>query len=222
MRICFVCYGTSHEIAQVMIASVREHMPNAIVTQLSDMKGKKVPGVDEIRRVDGSSYPYIIYKHMTSLPEPFIRVDYDMIFQGDITHILEEDIDLAFNLHGDKRVNQTWGKAYPFATCIWGAKSRCKEFTEDFRNRHIESRRDDWMGLIPSINEVICSGKYRIKTLPGEIYNYCPENRDDRPKDALVVHYKGHRKRWMLPEDQEHLANPDIAKIQRNLANFGL
>src|SRR5690606_6368100 len=202
MRICFLAFGVNHALAQVMISSVREHMPNAIVTQLTDMRSGRVPGVDEVRRMEGKTYPYILFKHMADVPEPFIRVDYDMIFQGDITHILEGDHDLAFNLHSDPEVLATWGKDYPFATCIWGA-NRGKEFVEDFRKRHLESGRDDWMGLIPSVNETIRSGKYKIRSLPGEIYNYTPKDRNDRPKGALVIHFKGTRKSWMLPEESE-------------------
>jgi hypothetical protein len=217
MRICFLAFGTAPEIARVMIASVRQHMPNVTVTQLTDTVTKKIPEVDEVLRVEGKTYPYILYKHMSSIPEPFIRVDYDMIFQGDITHILEDDIDFAFNLHGDKRVQETWGKAYPYATCIWGAKKRSREFAEDFRERHIVSRRNDWMGLIPSVNEVIVSGKYKVKALSGDVYNYCPEDRDDRPENALVLHFKGKRKHWMLPEGSEHLAKKDEDRVLENV-----
>ena len=200
-----------------MMASVREHMPNVGLTQLTDMVSRKIEGVDEVRRVDGKTYPFILYKHMASIPEPFIRVDYDMIFQGDITHVLDEDIDLAFNLHGDQKVEQSWGQAYPYAACLWGAKRRSREFAEDFRDRHMMSRRNDWMGLIPSINEVIVTGKYKIKALPGNIYNYCPEDRNDRPQNALVLHFKGRRKHWMLHEGSE-AARADEVRISRKIA----
>jgi hypothetical protein len=214
MRIAFTHFGVAEEIALVMIESVRKHMPNVIITQLSDMTSRRVYGVDEIRRVDARSYPYLLYKHMSELPTPFIRVDYDMIFQGDITHILDDDIDLAMNLHGDPKVlGSKWGKAYPYATCIWGAKNKAKEFAEDFRNRHMESRRDDWLGLIPSVNEVLVTGKYRVKALPGEIYNYTPIDRHDRPKDALVIHYKGNRKHWMLPFELKSVVARDEQRV---------
>jgi hypothetical protein len=216
MRICFLHYKASPEIAEVMIASVREHMPNAIVTQLSDARSPKLKGSDDIRRVDGVFYPYILARHMTELRPPFIRVDYDMIFQGDITNILDEDIDMAMNLHGDPTViESSWGRKYPYATCIWGAKNKSKEFAEDFRRTHIEAGRDEWLGLIPSVNEVVLSGKYRVKALPGNIYNYPPTSRDDRPKDALVLHYKGFRKKWMLPEGDEALVKRDENRLSQ-------
>lgn len=221
MRLAFLFYGPQQpEIAKVMIASARQHMPEVIVTQLTDANTKKVDGVDEIRRIDGKVYPYLLYKHMASMPEPFIRVDYDMIFQGDITHILEGDCDVAMNLHGDPQVLESrWGKTYPYATCVWAGKDRSGEFAEDFRSTHLASGRDDWLGLIPSANEVISSGKYRVKPLAGEVYNYTPKDRDDRPASALVLHYKGRRKHWMLPPERAHLAKMDETRILRKVAN---
>jgi hypothetical protein len=197
MRIAFTHFGVAEEVALVMIESVRKHMPGVTITQLTDNKSRRVYGVDEVRRVEAVSYPYLLYKHMAELPTPFIRVDYDMIFQGDITHILDDDIDFAMNLHGDPKVlGSRWGKTYPYA-------------------RHLESGRDGWLGLIPSINEALVN--YRVKALPGEIYNYTPIDRNDRPKDALVIHYKGNRKHWMLPPELKKVVAVDEQRIQRNV-----
>jgi hypothetical protein len=216
MRIAFTHFGVAEEVALVMIESVRKHMPGVTITQLTDNKSRRVYGVDEVRRVEAVSYPYLLYKHMAELPTPFIRVDYDMIFQGDITHILDDDIDFAMNLHGDPKVlGSKWGKTYPYAACIWGAKHKSNELAEDFRARHLESGRDGWLGLIPSINEALAN--YRVKALPGEIYNYTPIDRHDRPKDALVIHYKGNRKHWMLPPELKKVVAVDEQRIQRNV-----
>ena len=210
MRLAFLHCGVSEDLAKVMIASVRQHMPNVIVTQLTDERSRKVQGVDEIRRVSGRMYPYLLCKHLAELPTPFIRVDYDMVFQGDITHILDGDYDLAANLHGDQKINDSeWGQAYPYATSVLGCNRRGTEFAEDFRKTHMESGRDDWMGLIPSVNDVISSGRYKVRPLPGFIYNYTPKDKDDRPPGALVLHYKGLRKKWMIGEGREHLVKRD-------------
>lgn len=215
MRICFLLFGPqSHGLANAMIASVRAHMPKAIVTHLTDKATRAVAAADEVRRIEGATYPYLLCRHMEQLPPPFIRLDYDMLIQGDLSHILDEDIDMALNLHGDEDIlNSRFGKDYPYATCVWGAKEKSAEFARDFRQVHVQSGRDEWLGLIPSVNEVIKSGKYRIKALPGEIYNYTPKSRDDRPKEPLVVHYKGMRKKWMLPAGEEHSLAYDEARL---------
>lgn len=215
MRLCFLFFGPQQpKIADVMMASVREHMPNVILTQLTDMKTKRLKGVDEVRRIDGITYGYLLCQHMIETPHPLIRVDYDMIFQGDITHVMEGDFDMAFNGHGDDYVlNIGLGKKYPLATCLWGAKTNA--FAKDFRAHHIQSGRDDWLGLIPSANEVALG--YRVRVLDGFVYNYCPKSRTDRPKDALVIHYKGPRKEWMLPEGEEHLARADQRRVSQRI-----
>lgn len=218
MRLCFLFFGETQEaIAQVMIASVRQHMPNVIVTQLTDAKTKKVKGVDEVRRIDGKLYGYLLMRHMAECPLPFIRADYDMIFQGDITNVLTGEYDMAFNLHGDDRVlHMPFGKQYPIASSIWGANTH--NFARDVRKVHTQNARDDWMDLVISTNEV--AKDYRINLLDGQIYNYCPKDREDKPESALVLHYKGLRKHWMLPVEDEHLAVPDERRVNQRVRTF--
>lgn len=223
MRICFLYFGPQQEaIAQVMIASVRKHMPNAVLCQLTDTKTKRLTGVDECRRIDGSTYGYLLMRHMATCPLPFIRVDYDMIFQGDISHILEGDHDLAFNEHGDDGILSTeFGKAYSLATCIWGATEggKAHQFAREYREHHLKSGRDDWLGLIPSANELAVN--YKVKRLAGKVYNYCPKDREDKPESALVIHYKGKRKKWMLPPEQAHLARIDEQRVMERVEQYG-
>lgn len=199
-----------------MIASVRKTMPHAVLTQLTDATTKKLKEVDEVRRIDGKLYGYLLLKHMETCPLPFIRVDYDMIFQGDITNILE-DCEMAFNLHGDERVlKMPFGKKYPLATSLWGANTH--RFATDMRKIHTQNSRDDWMDLVISANDTAKS--YRVNELEGMIYNYTPKDREDKPETALVLHYKGLRKRWMLPVEDEHLASEDERQVDQRVRAF--
>lgn len=220
LRICFIFYGNSQpELAKRMVASVRYHMPYVTVTQLTDTRTKALADVDEVRRVEGSNYAYLIYKHMLTCPEPFIRLDYDMLLQGDISHVLE-DTDLAFNRHGDPSVlNSEWGRKYPYATCMW-ASNNGREFVEDFRRIHLESQRDDWLGLVPSVNDAIEQTKLKVTGWDGSVYNYTPKDRNDKPEGVYILHYKGMRKEWMLPEDQGHLVKNDKARISQSVKGF--
>ena len=221
MRVAFMFYGPQQpELARRMIASVRTHMPSARVVQLTDRRTRALEEVDEVRRIDGANYAYLLYKHMATLPPPFIRLDYDMLVQGDLSHVLD-DTDIALNTHSDPIVTKSdWGKKYPFAACVWAAKNHGQEFAESFRGIHIISGRDDWLGVVPSINEAIEVFPYRIKRLDGQIYNYTPKNRDDRPKEALVIHYKGRRKKFMLEKGQEHMVKADEKRISGAVRGF--
>ena len=222
LRVAFLFYGPQQpELAKRMVSSVREHMPNAVITQLTDTRSRALDFVDEVRRIDGTNYGYLVYKHMATLPEPFIRLDYDMLIQGDLSYVLGEDTDLAFNTHSDPTVvNSQWGQKYPWASCLWAARAHAQDFAESFRGIHILSGRDDWLGLVPSVNEAIEASPYAIKTLDGQIYNYTPKNREDKPKEALVIHYKGRRKAWMLPEGQEHLVRQDSQRISKSVKGY--
>lgn len=218
IRVCFLHYGgVFEEIAKVMIASVREHMPNAIVTQLTDMASRKVPGVDELRRHDGKMYQYLLGRHMADCPLPFIRLDYDMIVQGDLSHILDGEHELAFNLHGDENViNSEYGRRSPIAGSVSAFKTH--RFAVDLRRAQIESGLDDWLGALHVHNEV--ARRYSTLLLDGRIYNYTPKDREDRPADALVIHYKGLRKHWMVPPEMEARARIDERRISDNVKQY--
>jgi hypothetical protein len=83
---------------------------------------------------------------------------------------------------------------------------------------HYLRERDNWMGGNITHNEV--ARQFNYKLLPGCVYNYCPNDRNDKPKHALVLHYKGKRKKWMLPEDKEELAQKDIDRVHRMVHQF--
>lgn len=222
VRLCFLFYGDLEEqIAQVMMASVRNHMPDMILTQLTDAKTKRIKGVDEVLRIDGKTYPYLLLSHMANCPLPFIRVDYDMIFQGDLSPCLQGDFDIAVNGHGDDFILQTeFGRMNPLATCVWAANNgTAHDFAREVRKTHMTSGRDNWLGLVTSCNEVL--PRYKVKELDGRIYNYCPKEREDRPEDVLVLHYKGNRKQWMFPKERAHLANKDQMRLMALVKTYG-
>ena len=217
LRVSFLFYDAFDEIAKVMIASVRQHMPNAIVTQLTDLKTRKIPGVDEIRRIDGKTYGYLLGMHMISCPVPFIKLDYDMVLQGDISHILDGDHEMAFNLLGDDRILDTeYGKRYPIAASVYGAKSH--RFAKALREENVKHVTDDWLGGAHNHNEV--AKRFNCKLLNGHVYNYTPKHPEDKPAHALVLHYKGLRKHWMVAPEMHARAKQDEQRIVQKVKTY--
>jgi hypothetical protein len=155
--------------------------------------------------------------HMMTCPLPFVRLDYDMIIQGDLSHILEGDHELAFNTHGDEFLRETdYGRKYPIAASVSGYKTH--EFAKDLRQASINSDLDDWLGGAPIHNEV--ASKYKVKLLEGMVYNYTPKDREDKPKHALVLHYKGLRKHWMVPPAFKARAKIDENNILERVKKY--
>jgi hypothetical protein len=70
-----------------------------------------------------------------------------------------------------------------------------------------ESARD-WMSEQRAVYAVVRSGRYRVKILPGAIYNNPPATEADEHPDAALVHYKGPRKAWMTKRAYRALATP--------------
>jgi len=206
----------SPEPAKVMVASVREHMPEVKICQLTDERSKALDFVDEVRRSNKRGYFNLLIDHLRRVPEPYIRLDYDMVLQDDISHILDGEQDFAVNLHGDARMKKhPFGMQFPYAACVFAANSRSASFADDLEAHHRMSERDDWMGLVASANEVILSGKYNIRSLSGEIYNYSPRQAEGIPILALVLHYKGERKHLMVPSHAVAAVRKDEKRVIR-------
>jgi hypothetical protein len=222
MRLAFLHFGgVSPDLAEVMVTSVREHMPHATIVQLTDTSSDALEFVDEVRRLKDQPYVDLLMEHMKTLPEPYIRIDYDMVLQGDLSHILDGEQDFAVNLHGDPFMQaHVFGKTFPYAACVFGANSRSTDFAHDLQTHHRRTNRDDWMGFVASANEVLGADKYKIRSLAGEIYNYPPAHIEDKPAKALVIHYKGTRKHWMVPSERRMLVRQDEARITRMLKSM--
>lgn len=224
LRVCFLYFGDQQPaLARIMIESVRRHMPNAVVSQLTNRTSKALDEVDEVRRVDGNGYGFLLWQHMRSVPEPFIRLDYDMVLQESLEHTLvgDEEFDIALNEQTDTRaLSSEYGAKYPIAGSVWVGKRKAREFADHFRGVHLALELDDWLGLVPAVNEAVTSPEFKVKILAGERYNYIPKDRDDKPAGMSILHYKGRRKRWMLPQEQEHLAYGDEKRVSERIGLY--
>lgn len=218
VRVAFVHYGKSSvRLAQKMMASVRKHMPGVLITQLTDSRSAMVEGVDEVRRVNSHRYPVLMHRHLAQLPVPFFRLDTDMIVQGDLREALESDFDIAITTHGDaKIVGSDFAQMFPYSGAMLAVKARNDEIYNDVHDEFLRSRMDDWMGVVPAINAVAMSGKYVVKDLPGDIWNYTPASEYEVAMMPMVLHYKGLRKAWLFP-GEEHVVAEDNARIKAAL-----
>lgn len=194
------------ELAQTMIRSAREHMPGVVCVQVTDMRTPQIPGVDEVIRVRGAKYVKLQCDGMAQVPEPFIRVDTDMVFQADLRSVFDipGEWTVAGCGHGDPKMLETeFGRQYRYSGAVAAFRNGgAAEYFGRIWARHVQAERDDWMGVVLTANEIAedmaADGKLAI--LDGYTWNYSPTTREDRPVDAKVLHYKGSRKRWLTPE----------------------
>jgi lipopolysaccharide biosynthesis glycosyltransferase len=123
-------------------------------------------------------------------------VDTDVVFQRDVTHVFDEEFDIAVT----DRVGSAWEhspdvKHMPYNMGV--TFSRNKDFWKRAGKilKTLPEQLQEWAGD----QLVVCElqKQYDTKVLPGLIYNFTPWKREDDTSRAAIVHYKGSRKAWI-------------------------
>lgn len=74
---------------------------------------------------------------------------------------------------------------------------RIREICAEYCHTLPEQERK-WYGDQLAVAHVVRSGKFKVLTLPCDIFNYTPRTELDDLSDRAIVHYKGKRKEWLL------------------------
>lgn len=204
MRIGFFCMSESHlSMAALMLESVRTSMPGVEVHHLTDDKCRSLEGVDDVHRL-GGDIPMAVRRmtHNASCEGDWLFVDSDVIFQQDVRNVFDEQFDVALTDRiGTITYEIEYAKAMPYNLGV--AFSRSSAFWKRvlYHLRTLSPKYQQWEGDQLVICEMIkqrVSSDFKVKILPGRMYNYPPKFAGDG-KHAAIVHYKGHRKQWLLP-----------------------
>lgn len=191
-------------LADMMIRSVRKTMPEVEIVQLTDERTPQVMGVDRVQRLN-SDVPMAIQcvRHYAACEGDWLLVDTDVLVQDDVRDVFEEPFDVAVcNRDGtlvDGEEDLQMMKDMPHNIGVMFSRSPAfwKEVEEKMQT--MTDQRKHWMGNQYAACEVIASGAFTVKILPGIQYNYAAHNRDDRCESASIAHYKGQmRKKLML------------------------
>ena len=165
------------------IESVKKYMPDATISCL-DGEG-----------TEGTFCEKRAYAQRINGETLFLGVD--VLCQDDVSDVFDDEFDIAIATdmrpgHSDIKYN---------ADVVF---SRCTEFWDEIREKtkHLNWPVDgNWYDVEKVYTDVIDSGKYKVKILDGNIYNYVPQSKDDDLLGKKLVHYRGRRKAWMLGED---------------------
>lgn len=212
MQIAFFCVYRKdpqpYVLADLMIASARRVMPGIGITQLTDELSPPVRGVDEVRRLPhGPMLERRLEHYAGCLDDDWLLVDTDVEFRADVRDVFPPtpfDLaladrhwpavgDLAAIPQGDDVMH-----TMPFNTGV--CFSRNPQFWADvlamWRNYPTDKR--DWMSEQRAVYDVIRTGQYLLRILPGQQYNYPPRTPADPCADAKIIHHKGPRKQWWV------------------------
>lgn len=192
------------DIAKYLIESSRRVMPDVEVVQLTDNKTPQLEGATCIRL--GGDMPMAVRRvsHHASLGGEWLFVDTDCVIRKDVRGVFADDFEVALtDRKGSMWEKSPYGMVMPYNMGV--TFSRSPEFWGKVLQYLIRLPRkfQDWEGDQRVVCEMALAG-YPVKVLPGRIYNYTPEKRDDRTDHAAILHFKGHRKLWIGDHADHH------------------
>jgi len=189
-------YFDMESLEASFIESIKLHMPDSAVIQLSDTETPEVKGVDKIVRFPnqhGNSKQFVHYEGFSYLSEfnleNMLLTDTDMLYNANVEHLFEGDFDVAACPRGRdsggtiREVNIR----HPFPSIII---TKNPQFWKDCSELMLSLPLRRWEDNMWAVGQVINNGKYKSKLLNGFLYNRMPHHKDDFDPDAAVFHFK--------------------------------
>ena len=186
-----------------LVQDVTRAMPGTTVVQFTDPSSPIVLGVSRVERVEaGELLACRIAAYARATPGDWLLLDTDVSLAADVSsvfHDLRFDVALTDRHWPHLPQGDSVMHTMPFNTGV--VFSRCAAFWRDVLETwraFDDSGRADWMSEQRAVYMVVRTGRYRVKILPGMIYNCPPKAQDDMPTEAKILHYKGpKRKAWL-------------------------
>jgi len=183
--------------AELMVASVRRHMPGAEIVQWTDDGTPEVAGVDRCERKpwDGTSPMLNKMARLASAGE-VLALDTDVIVAGDLRPVFGLPFDVALTWRDGPILDPAGNdltKIMPFnCGVMW---SRSAEYWETcLRWCDI----NDVSGWYEDQLAVAHVRGFDVLKLHCDNFNYTPLSPDEDVSRRLAIHYKGKRKSWMI------------------------
>lgn len=200
--------------AAALVRDVRAVMPDARqIVHFTDEVTGFVPGVWFAQRKPNGQMLERRLEHYADADYfyEWLFLDTDTSIRSDVGDVFQADFDVALTDRNWPHLPQAQEVMHtmPFNTGV--AFSRCAAFWRDVLAtwRKFPDDKRDWMSEQRAVYEVVRSGNYRVKILPGQIYNYPPASADDPNTEAAIWHYKGpERKKWLTQRAYKILGQP--------------
>lgn len=185
-----------------LVVEAKKAMPKHDVVQLTDSKTPGVLGCDCVVRVS-SNEPLLAQRlgHY-ALNGEWLFLDTDVSIKNDVAGIFDDkNFDVALcdrNWPNLEEESQRLSLSMPFNTGV--VFSRSAQFWRDVKRvwlKYPQEVQANWMSEQRAVYDVVRTGHYKVKILPGEFYNYPPSHDADAPITAALLHYKGNRKAWL-------------------------
>ena len=200
-------------IAEDLCANIKAVMPGTRIVHVTDALTAPLDGPDERfiveREVPLMTWHMLCHERAQSLADEVLFTEPDVRFRADILHVFDDpDFDVAVT---EREVDSTWDingqkvllsavAPYTLGTTFSRSASFWKEVTAHCAT--LGEKEQHWLGDMLALYAVMQTGRYRVKVIPGPIYNHIPCSRED-DCDVKVLHFKGMRKEWLFLQARE-------------------
>lgn len=192
-----------------LVEDCRRWMPTVPITHLTDQSSPALPTADLVLRLPhGPLLERRLEHYANCTGDDWLLLDTDISVRADVSDVFPpHPFDIALSdrawpglTQGDEML-----LTMPFNTGV--CFSRNPQFWADVLAvwRNYTPKQKDWMSEQRAVYEVVRSGRYLVKILPGQVYNYPPKDEKDDCADAKLVHYKGPRKVWLTNQYYQRL-----------------
>lgn len=184
------------------LSTLKKHMPEAFITQISDRYTDKIPGVDAVVRISNTKiefnkvkYPQLMFDCLAQhSSDNSLVIDTDLVFDDSIYETFEGDYDVALCSRCDNDAPNLQEET-PYQGGLWIVKNT--DFWSFCSTLHSKLPKYDWKSGQLLISEMVKNKTFNFKVLDGNIYNRTPRYEGETDPNVKVWHYKGKRKKWL-------------------------
>ena len=194
MRVAFLHARQNPIFAEIMIRSVRKHMPGIEILQLTDDDTPAIDGCTVIRKTWMKNPMVFKMSHLADLSGETIILDTDVIVQADLREVFEYPFDVALTkrkgpILDSNGVDVT--KLMPYnCGVMWSRNPAFWKACVDWCAPDV-----GWYADQMAVANV--SPMWETYVLDAEVWNYTPSSKHEDVSTKKAVHYKGLRKEWM-------------------------
>jgi hypothetical protein len=196
--------------AAALVREIRRTMPGVEVHQFTDLTTPEVPDVSTTTRFKVGGVIEGRMRAYASLTGEWLLLDTDVSVRQDVRDIFADrcfDVALADRNWPHLAQGERLLQEMPFNTGVVFLRSdRFWSLVAAVWEEYPADKRD-WYSEQRAVYEVVRTGQFRVKILPGMIYNY-PPVADEAPPPAALIHYKGERKEALTRHATAVLATP--------------
>lgn len=176
------------------IASVRVHMPDAWIVQLSPESAVTVIGVDARVNTREDGYFFARRARANALlgDRECLFPDSDTIFRASVSGMfMDQHFDVALPEIDDPSVRYSAGIVFSRSARFWSEQAAAMPA------RATEGGQPSVSEMLRFFTPFVDNWDGAVRRLPEAVYERVPRGPKDPCDGAAIIHYRGPRKRWM-------------------------